>query len=480
MKKLIAMLLALVMVLSLAACGAKQEAPATQPPAADAPAADAPATEPPAADASGLDPNEKVTLRLYGTANFIDVGPDGTMDLVSGVEMPGYNELIAKWNEKYPNVEILVETCPWDNWITSIQTAVLSGDVDIILHGATLTELCEPLDPYLERDADYAKMLFTTENRRYGDLSKTMVSGIQYVIEPSIAYVDLDILGHYGVEAPTADWTWDDLLEIAQKCTGTDPVTGKQTYGVQLCYTHTANIFQNYYGLAMAYGAEPITYGSTPADSTINFQDPALPRVFEMIDALAQCCAPNVREGANVVMDLTPDNDTAIRWRTLAYDQYRKAVASGIDDRFAFIPLPVVEAGDFVGSQSTYFGSYNMAIANNSKNKDWAWEFIKWMTTDPDAVEWTVATGGIPNCEYGMQLLEEKMGEKAAAPMQVLKSMPKGFSNTTNAWYDNVNFGTFSTSLVTVLKDLVYGTTTPEEALAAWESATNEYMASLK
>ena len=41
MKKLIALLLALVMVLSLAACGGKTEAPA-----ADAPAADAPAAEP--------------------------------------------------------------------------------------------------------------------------------------------------------------------------------------------------------------------------------------------------------------------------------------------------------------------------------------------------------------------------------------------------------------------------------------------------
>lgn len=102
------------------------------------------------------------------------------------------------------------------------------------------------------------------------------------------------------------------------------------------------------------------------------------------------------------------------------------------------------------------------------------------MTTDPAAVEWTVATGGIPNCEYGMELLEGKMGEKAAAPMQVLKSMPEGFCNTTNAWYDNVNFGTFSTSLVTVLKDLVYGTTNAEQALAAWEAATNEYMASIK
>lgn len=462
MKKLIAMLLALVMVLPLAACGASED-PATEVPATKAPAAE-----------------EKVTLRLFGTANFIDVGPDGMIDLVSGVEMPGYNELIAKWNEKHPNVEIVVETCPWDNWITSIQTAVLGGDVDIILHGATLTELCEPLDPYLAKDADYADMLFATENRRFGDLSKTMVSGIQYVIEPSVAYIDMEILEHYGVECPTADWTWDDLLEIARKCTGTDPVTGKPTYGVQLWATDGQNIFQNWYQLAMAYGAAPITYGATPADSEINFGDPALLKVFQKMADLAACCAPNVREGANIIPDLNADNNAAIRWRTLAYDQYRKIKAAGIEDRFAFIPLPVVESGDFAGSQSTYFGSYNMAIANNSKNKDWAWEFIKWMTTDPAAVEWTIATGGIPNCDYGMELLEERMGEKAKAPMQVLKSMPEGFCNTTNAWYDNVNFGTYSTSLVTVLKDLVYGTTTPEQALAAWEAASNEYMDSIK
>ena len=48
MKKLIAMLLALVMVMSLAACGAKEPAPAaTEAPAAEAPAAEAPATEAP-------------------------------------------------------------------------------------------------------------------------------------------------------------------------------------------------------------------------------------------------------------------------------------------------------------------------------------------------------------------------------------------------------------------------------------------------
>ena len=51
MKKLIALLLALVMVCGLVACGNKADAPAADAPAADAPAADAPAADAPAADA---------------------------------------------------------------------------------------------------------------------------------------------------------------------------------------------------------------------------------------------------------------------------------------------------------------------------------------------------------------------------------------------------------------------------------------------
>ena len=50
MKKLIALLLALVMVLGLVACGAKEDAPVADAPAADAPAADAPAADAPAED----------------------------------------------------------------------------------------------------------------------------------------------------------------------------------------------------------------------------------------------------------------------------------------------------------------------------------------------------------------------------------------------------------------------------------------------
>ena len=66
MKKLIAMLLAIVMLVSLAACGAKTEAPAPEAPKADAPVADAPAADAPAAPAK---PYEGVTLNVLGNSS---------------------------------------------------------------------------------------------------------------------------------------------------------------------------------------------------------------------------------------------------------------------------------------------------------------------------------------------------------------------------------------------------------------------------
>ena len=53
-KKIVALLLAMVMVLSMTAC-AKTEAPKADAPAADAPAADAPAADAPAADEPAAD-----------------------------------------------------------------------------------------------------------------------------------------------------------------------------------------------------------------------------------------------------------------------------------------------------------------------------------------------------------------------------------------------------------------------------------------
>lgn len=98
---------------------------------------------------------DAATLNLYGPGLFANAGADGNVDLLSGIEMPGYNDIIARWNELYPNCEVHIDAIPWDSWQTNITTACMSGDVDIILHGATMTDLTEDLAPYLEKDPEY-------------------------------------------------------------------------------------------------------------------------------------------------------------------------------------------------------------------------------------------------------------------------------------------------------------------------------------
>ena len=111
MKKLIALLLALVMVLGLVACGAK-DAPAADAPAADAPAADAPAADAPAADAPAA---EAKPIKL-GLANINEKATFGKL-----VKMGFENACAAKgWELVYVdnnsdgaqavmNAEILVQ-----------------------------------------------------------------------------------------------------------------------------------------------------------------------------------------------------------------------------------------------------------------------------------------------------------------------------------------------------------------------------------
>ena len=117
MKKFIALLLALAMVLSLAACSVEkvEEPAATQAPAAEAPKADAPATEPAAAPV-------EISLWTYPVGNWVD---EATV-----------SALIADFNAAYPNITVKVEYLDYTNGDDKLSTAVEGKKApDIIMEG---------------------------------------------------------------------------------------------------------------------------------------------------------------------------------------------------------------------------------------------------------------------------------------------------------------------------------------------------------
>ena len=124
MKKLLSLVLALVMVLSLVAC-AKTEAPKADAPAADAPAADAPAADAPAADAPAADAElDPIVLSM----NVLDAEKHGNH---------ARNEYVKeKFNLTFDYIPV-----SWGDWNEKVQTWIATDDAPDLINWL-LTPTC--------------------------------------------------------------------------------------------------------------------------------------------------------------------------------------------------------------------------------------------------------------------------------------------------------------------------------------------------
>ena len=129
MKKIIAMLLAVMTIVSLfAGCGAA-EAPATEAPAADAPAAEAPAEE---AAIKTVTPGV-LTVAIspdFAPMEFVDPEKEGQEMFV------GFDVTLSKYIAESLGLELMIMPMSFD----ACQTAVYAGTVDISVSGFSWTE----------------------------------------------------------------------------------------------------------------------------------------------------------------------------------------------------------------------------------------------------------------------------------------------------------------------------------------------------
>ena len=163
-KRIIALLLALVMVLSLAACASKEtpaeETPAETKPAEQTPAEEKPAEEKPAEEEAA----EPITLRWVGAGWSVN-------DKATNV--------IAKWNAIHPDIQveyIELGTSADEAYMTNLDTMISGGEVvdvtyltynDVynrVINGGAL-----PLDDYIAAAGDDYEAM-------YGSLSTAMLT----------------------------------------------------------------------------------------------------------------------------------------------------------------------------------------------------------------------------------------------------------------------------------------------------------------
>ncbi len=284
----------------------------------------------------------------------------------------------------HPNIKIETMVEPWGDYFTKVQTLWASGDSSVIPDVLFLWPtpryaadgVLENLDPWIEKSGydldDYWPALL--ESAMYNG----SVYGFPRDIGLEVLYYNKDIFDEAGVEYPTDEWTWDDLLAAAEKLTVVE-ASGRVAR----------------YALGMEGGKYQLWVGQNQGSILDDMRNPSKCTLTE----------PAAMESVKFFADLM-DNNYAMRDANLGQAGGDAAVfqsgqvamiiqnssrvsafnEAGMNYDVAMVPIPEG------GQRSASAGGAAWVMSSGSGNKESAWAFLSWLqSTDGGQRLYTVS-----------------------------------------------------------------------------------------
>ncbi|MEO8397625.1 MAG: sugar ABC transporter substrate-binding protein, partial [Chloroflexota bacterium] len=314
----------------------------------------------------------------------------------SGDALTPWNNAIASYEAAHPNVKVQLEAVPQDYGTkllaefasNSAPDIFMSGDGDVakwVALGAA-----EDLGPYISGSNGYDMTGLLPAVAAFGQ-----VNGTQYYLtkdySPLVLYYNKDLLTKAGVDAPTASWTWADLMAAAKKLTldangndatsaSFDATTVKQ-WGIQMP--------DGWGDTAWTRGIEPIIYangGSLIAEDGSKLtgfmnSDATVSAVQAYVDAIkTDKVAISKTDAASFSgTDLFQSGVVAMLW-TGVWPLNGYKTVDGLN--FGTMGLPSGSSGN-----ANVLCWSGFAMYSGSQNKDAAWDFLKYIATGDGAKE---------------------------------------------------------------------------------------------
>lgn len=276
MKKLLALLLALVMVLGLVACSAKD---------ADAPAEETPETEAPA--------EEKVEAPAE------DVEEETAADLTADLTLWSYplsdaqedyfmNTVMPAFNEQYPNITLEVTTIPWDGGPEKVNVAIAAGttpdlllDSDMRISGYAAKGVLVPVTDVVTNTSagvpDAYQHAVTMDGEDY------MVSAFH--TGGTAMLVNYALAEQYGIADMLPEdhksWTWDEFRAFCEAATDAGKSDGVYSIGM---FAGSQSSDTNTMSWLMAAGTTILNEDKTAV--TLNTEDAG--KILDNMAALVQ------------------------------------------------------------------------------------------------------------------------------------------------------------------------------------------------
>ncbi|MDC3416780.1 ABC transporter substrate-binding protein [Aquibacillus salsiterrae] len=319
------------------------------------------------------DQEEEVTIKFYTFGNEADYN---------------WSETIGAFEESNPNINVdlivLSEKGDTQEAMQKLDLAAASGEkMDVLMFSdpAGYAErvslgMVAPIDEFIDAEGYKVEEEYKVN---------TILNGQYYALpgkfNPWYVLVNKDQLAEANLEVPT-EWTWEEFMDYAKQLT-TDERYGTYFHGPQ------GGGWMEYLKLALSSKNE--NSGFIKADGTQNFGDPMFRKTLEM-----RLQMEKEDQSATPYTDILSQK---LHYRTQFFNQDASLVLIGSwmntqlggTDQFplnfevGIAPYPTNEGSGESGY--TPVTTDYMSVASNSENKEAAYKFIRWYTTEGQIVQ---------------------------------------------------------------------------------------------
>lgn len=321
---------------------------------------------------------EEITVHMIG-----DFKMESSTDPITGEKTAGIQVLKDEFERIYPGATVDFILMPWEGYAEKTQAMITSNEADVYqmpgLADYAPQGALEPLQSYIDEDEDFDLDIFI-DNQVEGwkvlgpDNDELEIYGLPFLGDARFTMIDKKLFDDWDVEYLSEYPTMDEILEKAEKMTGTNPETGEQNYGVWF-----RGDWDSAYRVINAAEGQNGSWGSGFAWDEIEFNFDS----EEMLNGLnwlldLQEFAPDglVSDQGNEKW-LTEDNNIAIMLNQGPGDSIKPIYAQGLEDR-----IDIVQEFKNDDGQGGLFAGSPIAISKDSENKDLAWEWLKFATSD--------------------------------------------------------------------------------------------------
>lgn len=324
-------------------------------------------------------------------------------------------KLIEAFEEKHPNIKVEYKEMPADTGTSHDQYVTMfsggSDEIDVfdldVIWPAEFAQggYLQPLDRFIEKDG------INMDEYVQGAVDAGNYNGRQWAMPK---FLDAGLLYYRTDLVDSPPETWDELIEQAEALQG----EGGTKYGYLMQAKQYEGLVCNFIEFIGSYGGEVLD-----KEGKVAINSPETIKGLEKMMEIAQS-------------DLVPSNITAITEvetdaiygeGEAVFDRqwpYHYAVmnedSSKVKGKVAVAPLPKGDAGS-----AATLGGWVSGINANSKHKQEAWEFIKFMT-GPEGQKISAVDGGLAPT---LLPLYEDEDVKAASPLFDSDDYVEGISN---------------------------------------------------